>query len=138
MGGLATYQSVGWVFYNIRFVDIFYTDVDVFSPAGSFIDSENVFTVLLYFIPSALLVIAGLTVGRYHDAADPTQGAIAGALLTPGYLVLSIGGTFLFTVSVGHASGAPNLIPAVHVAGLVYPTASGALGGVLASVTADQ
>ena len=137
-GDSATYELVGWVFYNAHLVDISYTGVGVFTPPRSFIGGEDGFTVLLYLIPPALLVIAGLAVGRYQGAAEPTQGAIAGALVTPGYLVLSIVGAFLFTVSVGDASGAPDLIPAVLVAGLVYPTVFGALGGVLASVTADR
>ena len=137
-GESATYELVGWVFYNAHLVDISYTGVGVFTPPRSFIGGEDGFTVLLYLIPPALLVIAGLAVGRYQGAAEPTQGAIAGALVTPGYLVLSIVGAFLFTVSVGDASGAPDLIPAVLVAGLVYPTVFGALGGVLASVTADR
>ena len=137
-GDSATYELVGWVFYNAHLVDIAYTGIGVFAPPASFIGGEGGFTALLYLVPPALLVIAGIAVGRSRGAMDPTDGAIAGALVTPGYLVLTIVGTFLFTVSVGDASGAPDLIPAVFIAGLVYPAVFGAVGGVLASVTADR
>jgi len=135
-GDSATYELVGWVFYNAHLVDVSYTGIGIFSPPPSFIGGEGGFTTLLYLVPPALLVIAGVAVGRYRGVTDSTDGAIAGALVTPGYLVLSVVGTFLFRVSVGDAAGAPDLIPAVFVAGLVYPVVCGAIGGVLASATA--
>lgn len=137
-GESATYELVGWVFYNAHFVDISYSGIRVFSPPRSFIGGEDGFTVLLYLIPPALLIAAGLAIGRYQGVTEPNAGAITGALVTPGYLILSIVGAFLFTVSVGGASGAPDLIPAVFIAGLVYPAVFGSIGGVLAAVTSEE
>jgi hypothetical protein len=136
-GESATYELVGWVFYNAHLVDISYTGIGVFSPPRNFVGGEDGFTVLLYLIPPALLIVAGLAIGRYQGVTEPNGGAITGALVTPGYLILSIVGTFLFSVSVGDASGAPDLIPAVFIAGLVYPVVFGAIGGVLAAVTSE-
>jgi hypothetical protein len=137
-GESATYELVGWVFYNAHLVDVTYTGISVFTPPRSFVGGEGGFTALLYFVPPALLLISGLAIGRYRGVTAPNDGAITGALVTPGYLVLSVAGVFLFTVSVGGASGAPDLVPAVFVAGLVYPVVFGAIGGVLAAVTNDR
>ena len=136
-GESATYELVGWVFYNAHLVDISYSGLGPFSPPRNYIGGEDGFTVFLYLIPPALLLIAGLAIGRYRGVTEINDGAITGALVTPGYLILSILGTFLFTVSVGGASGAPDLIPAIFIAGLVYPIVFGGIGGVLASVTSQ-
>lgn len=136
-GDSATYELVGWVFYNAHFVNISYTGISIFSPPTNFVGGEDGFTALLYLVPPAVLLISGLAVGRYRGVTDPTDGAITGTLVTPGYLLLSIAGVFLFTISVGDVSGAPDLLPAVFLTGLIYPIVFGATGGVLASVTGD-
>lgn len=137
-GDSATYELVGWVFYNAHLVDISYEGISIFTPPRSFVGGEEGFTVLLYLIPPALLLIAGLAIGRYRGVTKPNGGAVTGALVTPGYLILSTVGVFLFSVSVGGASGAPDLVPAIALAGLVYPVVFGALGGVLAAMTNDR
>ncbi|MCQ4333809.1 hypothetical protein KM295_10010 [Natronomonas sp. F2-12] len=137
-GRSVTYELVGWVFYNAHLVDISYTGISIFTPPRSFIGGDGGFTALLYLVPPALLLVAGLALGRYRGVTEPTGGAITGALVVPGYLVLSVAGVFLFTVSVGGASGAPELLPAVLLAGLVYPAVFGSIGGVLAAVTSDR
>lgn len=137
-GDSATYELVGWVFYNAHLVDISYTGIGIFSPPRSLVGGEDGFTILLYLIPPALLLISGLAIGRYRGVTAVNDGAVTGALVTPGYLLLSIVGVFLFTVSAGDASGAPDLIPAVLVAGVVYPIVFGGAGGVLASATSER
>jgi hypothetical protein len=133
-GESVTYELVGWVFYNAHFVSISYTGIGIFSPPGSFIGGDG-FTALLYLIPPALLIVSGLALGRYRGVVEPNEGAITGVLVTPGYLLLSIVGVFLFTISVGNASGRPDLLPAIFLAGLVYPVVFGPIGGVIAAVT---
>ncbi|MFO7926724.1 MAG: hypothetical protein ACQET5_07790 [Halobacteriota archaeon] len=136
-GESPVYELVGWVFYNAHLVDISYSGLGPFSPPRSFIGGDG-FTPFLYVIPPALLIVAGLALGRYSGATEAKDGAIAGALVVPGYLVAAIVGTVLFTVDVGDASGAPDLIPAILIAGFVYPVFFGAIGGVIASVTASS
>ncbi len=136
-GESTTYELVGWVFYNAHLVEISYTGIGIFSPPRNFVGGEDGFTVLLYLIPPALLLIAGLAIGRYRGVVDTNDGAVTGALVAPGYLVLSIVGVFLFDVSVGDASGAPDPIPAILIAGIIYPVVFGALGGILASTTSE-
>ena len=134
-GEQATYEIVGWVFYNAHLVDVSYSGLGPLAPPQNFVGGDG-FTPFLYVIPPALLVISGLAIARYTGASDVNDGAISGLLVVPGYLVLAALGTVLFSVSVGGVSGAPDLAPAVLIAGLVYPAVFGALGGVVASVTA--
>lgn len=136
--GDATYELVGWVFFNSHFVDAI-IDAGFFgSSTANFVGGEDGFSVLLFAVPVLLLVAAGLAVGRYQGVSGPNDGAIAGALVVPGYLVLSIVGAVLFRVEAGGATGEPDLLPAVLLAGLVYPLVFGAIGGVVAAVTTDD
>ena len=137
-GESATYELVGWVFYNAHFVDVRYVNVSPFSPPRNFVGGEDGFTVLLYVLPPLLLFGAGLAVCRYRGVAETAAGAVTGALVLPGYLVPSVGGVFLFEVTVGNASGAPALLPAIVLAGLLYPVVFGAAGGVVAAATTDD
>jgi len=135
-GESATYELVGWVFYNAHLVDVAYEGIGVFAPPGNFVGGDG-FTPFLYVVPPALLFVGGLALGRYAGATDTRDGAVAGALLVPGYLVLAVVGSFLFTVSVGGASGSPDLVSAALIAGLVYPAVFGAAGGAVAAATAE-
>jgi len=137
-GESATYELVGWVFYNAHFVSVRYVNVAPFSPPRNFVGGEDGFTVLLYVLPPLLLFGAGLAICRYRGVADATEGAVTGALVLPGYLVLSVVGALLFEVTVGDASGAPALLPALVVAGLLYPAIFGGAGGAVAAATTDE
>jgi hypothetical protein len=136
--GGAVYEVVGWVFFNAHLVETV-IDVGFFgSGARNFVGGEDGFTALLFLVPPLLLVAGGLAVGRAGGVTDTTRGAIAGALVTPGYLVGSVAGAVLFAVEVGGASGRPDPLVAVLVAGLLYPVVFGALGGTVAAVTAAE
>lgn len=135
--GDATYELVGWVFFNSHFADTL-IDVGFFGTSTTnFVGGEDGFTALLYVIPPALILASGLAIGRYQGVTDINDGAIAGALVVPGYLILSVIGTFLFRVEAAGGSGQPDLLPAILLAGLVYPVVFGAIGGAIASVTAE-
>jgi hypothetical protein len=134
---------VGWVFFNAHFVDTVFQNVPlVGSSASSYIGGDGGFTTLLYVVPAGLLIAAGLALARRHRAENPTRGAIIGATVIPGYLLLSIAGPFLFEVSTLGATGAPDLLPAIVLAGIVYPVlfggAGGALGGFLERRAANE
>ncbi|WP_336133377.1 hypothetical protein [Natronomonas amylolytica] len=136
--GDATYELVGWVFFNSHFADTI-IDAGFFgTSAANFVGGEDGFTALLYVIPPLLLLASGLAIGRYQGVTDANDGAVAGAFVVPGYLVLSIVGAFLFRVEAGGASGQPDLLPTILLAGIVYPVVFGAIGGILASVTAED
>lgn len=136
-GEPATYELVGWVFYNAHLTDVVYDGFGgMFLPAN-YVGGEDGFTVLLYVIPPALLLAAGLALGRYQGETETNAGAVVGATVLSGYLVASIVGVFLFEVSAAGTTGRPDLVPAVLIAGLVYPVVFGAAGGVVAAATAN-
>ncbi len=132
---------IGWVFFNSHFVD---TVVEAgflgfsASTTVSFIGSDG-FTPLLYLIPVALLVGSGLAVGRSQSVSETTDGAVAGLFVLPPYLLLSAIGTVVFRVSTealgGSFSGQPELLPAILLAGIVFPAVFGAIGGIVAANT---
>lgn len=136
-GESATYELVGWVFYNAHLIDVSYTGLGPLAPPGNFVGGDG-FTPLLYIIPPALLIVAGIAIGRYTGVTEPNDGAVAGALVAVGYLVATVVGAFAFTVEVGGASGAPDLVPAILIAGVVYPLFFGAIGGAIAAMTASE
>lgn len=136
--GDATYELVVWVFFNSHLVDAV-IDVGFFgSRTANFVGGEDGFSVLLNAIPAVLLVVAGLAVGRSRGVTGANDGAVAGALVVPGYLVLCVAGAVLFRVEAGGASGEPELVSAVLLAGVVNPLVFGAVGGVVAAVTTDE
>ncbi|MFD1586768.1 hypothetical protein ACFR9U_07225 [Halorientalis brevis] len=134
-GAPATYEMVGWVFYNAHFVSTVFQDIPfVGGGSVSYVGGEGGFTALLYGLPIALLFAAGLALARADGTADTTRGALVGATALPGYLALSIAGVFLFAVSVGSATGAPDRLAGVFLAGIVYPALCAAAGGVSGAV----
>ena len=132
---------VGWVFFNSHFVDIG-IEAGVLGFGGSstvsFIGGDG-FTPLLHLVPVALLVGAGLVVGRSFGVTETADGAVAGALVVPPYLVLSAIGAVVFRVSTealgASFSGQPELLPSVLLAGIVFPAVFGAIGGIVAANT---
>ena len=135
----ATVDVVGWVFYNAHLVDIVFEGVPfIGGGAGNLISEADGLSVLLYLVPPLVLLAGGLALGRYAGVRSPEKGAIAGATLLPGYLLAVVVGIMIFEVSVGGVSGAPDLIPAIGIAGVTYPLVFGGFGGAIAAVTADQ
>ncbi|MFD1634253.1 hypothetical protein ACOZ4L_00805 [Haloplanus ruber] len=141
VGGGNSIDFIGWVFFNSHFVG---TVVEAGflgfggSNTTSFVGGDG-FTPLLYLVPVALLIGAGLAVGRARGVAGTTDGAVAGSLVVLPYLALSIIGAMLFRVSTeglgASFSGRPELLPAVLLAGVVFPAVLGALGGIVAGNT---
>lgn len=135
----ATYEMVGWVFYNAHFVDTRIEGVPLLGGSTTnFIRGEEEFTVLLYFIPVALLIGAGLALARYEAVDSPTDGIINGVTLVPGYLFAIGVGVLLFEVTIGSVSAAPDMVQAIGLAGVTYPLLFGAIGGALAGITASS
>lgn len=142
-GEPASYELVGWVFYNAHMVETVIRDIPlVGSRTTSYIGGEAGFTTVLYLVPVAFLFAAGLGLARYRAVDGPTGGAIIGITVLPGYLLAAVAGVFLVEVSVGGATGGPDLLAAVVLAGIVYPVVcagcGGAVGGLLEGRTRSQ
>lgn len=138
-GEPATYEMVGWVFYNAHFVDTVFQNVPIIgSMTTNYIGGDDGFTVLLYLIPIAVLLLAGFTLGWYHWDTVEYRGALLGIVVLPAYLLLTIVGVFAFEVTLGDASGRPDLIPSVFLVGLVYPALFAGIGGVLGTLAQER
>ncbi len=134
-GDPATYELVGWIFYNAHGIDIVYTGLGgAFLPA-TYIGGSDGATVILYALPLALLVAAGLAVGRLFGITALRDGAVAGGFVAVGYLLFTVAGVLSFEVSTAGTTGRPAVLPAIVIAGLLYPIIFGAAGGMLAATT---
>lgn len=127
---LGTWRVVGWLFYGAHFVDT--RIAATFGPVDTavYVDlvregSGNL--ELLYLLPPALLIVAGFLVVTRLGAVEFVDGARFGALITIGYFPLIAAGLVLFA----YHDTRPDPVPAILVAGLLYPIVFGALGGLL-------
>jgi hypothetical protein len=121
----AAWKIIGWLYYSAHFVD---ARIDV-GPVTTYVDlvGEGAGTLeLLYLLPPLFLLAAGFLVARRTDADVVVAGARAGATVAIGYLALVLVG--VLAIQVG-GSG-PELVPALVLAGIVYPLVFGAIGGV--------
>lgn len=137
-GGEGTWKAVGWVFYNAHFVDT----VGSFSAFGLDVTrSVNLvgeeFSAVLFLVPPLVLVAAGIAVARAAGRlASGQDAALAGATVVAGYLPLAVAGALLFVAGGEAGDVGPSLVPAVGLAGAVYPLVFGAVGGLVARGTA--
>jgi hypothetical protein len=129
-GAPATHELVGWVFYNAHFVDVVLDIPILGSQTTAYIGGDTGFTPALYLVPVVPLIAAGALVSRQQAAIDPATGGLAGLSVVPGYLVLTMIGGLLFEITVGGATGGPDLTAAIILAGVVYPAVCAGLGGV--------
>ena len=96
-------------------------------------------SVVYYLVPVVVLVLAGYaTVRMAGEGVDSIEaGAGAGATVALGAVVAAAVGRFLFEITISvlgaEATAAPALLPAILLAGLLYPAVFGALGGVAAA-----
>ncbi|WP_435194834.1 hypothetical protein [Natronomonas sp. EA1] len=130
-GELPTWKVVGWVFYNAHFVETRFEGI--FGGTASFVGGEDGFTLLLYVVPPALLLAAGLAVGRRAGAEtlDTANAAVTGATVSLGYAPLAVVGLFLFGVE----GAAPVVATGILLAAVFYPVVFGAAGGGVAALT---
>lgn len=132
-GDAATYEIVGWVFYNAHFVDTVFNNLPIVgSITANYVGGEDGFTAALHAVPIALLCLGGAATAAYTHAADATSGIRVGVVLVPGYLLATVAGVFLFAVTTGSASAGPDQFAAIVLAGIVYPIVFGSIGGAAA------
>lgn len=128
------WKIVGWLFYNAHNADIRFPSVGIFTVENqNFVAADDGSLWLLYLVPPLLLLVAGavITASSEEVLRSSTDAAIAGATVTVSYLVLAIVCLFAFGVTVGEGVIRPDVIPAVLLAGIVYPLVFGATGGVI-------
>lgn len=135
------WKLVGWLFYNAHGVTAT-IDLDIPFIGGTevvnYIAQSDGLSPLLYVVPPALLLAAGLFAARMADARDLGDALRVGPAVALGYLPLAVVGVFLFRIAVESSSGGPTLVPAVGLAGLVYPVVFGTAGAAVAVALAGE
>jgi hypothetical protein len=134
----AGWQVVGWYFLGAHNVGLeVSTSVAGQSSLGTILNDLGI---LQMVVPVVLLVLAGFLTARAAGVPDGIEGTKAGLTVVPGYLVLAVvlalSSSWSFSESAGgvsaSASVAPELLPGVLLAGVLYPVVFGALGGAAA------
>lgn len=136
-GEPSTWKLVGWVFYNAHFVETRVPGLFGGSSLVNFIAQTDAFSALLYVFPAAILLVAGVGLARAAGATDASTGGLAGAAALVGYLPLAIVGTFLFGISFGDTTAAPDLVAALFLSGIVWPVVFGGIGGAAGGATGE-
>ena len=130
---IGTWRAVGWVLYSAHFVDLrVVTSIGGFESV-SYVDlvREGSYTPeLLYLIPPLVLVVAGFLVARRVEPTLLSESAMTGATVAIGYAAAVLAGLYLFSYENTH----PELVPAIVIAGFLYPVVFGAIGGAGASL----
>jgi len=145
------WKLVGQLLYNAQFVS---TEIsgggssetfNYFDEATGSSDLTSTIPAIGYrIVPILVLVVAGIVVAQQVSSRLDTQSAAAaGASILPGYLALTVVGTFLFEISrttTNPFSGtsstttlAPEMVPAIAIAGVALPLVLGAIGGAISN-----
>ncbi|WP_265109212.1 hypothetical protein [Halosolutus halophilus] len=148
--GVAEWKAVAWYFYNAHMVDVEArgaiggiggTDtVDFIAQSGS-TNAE-----LLYLVPPLVLLLVGAILAFQWDVRDVGEAVVAGAPVTIGYAVVVGLGAIVAESSAERtffgieASGsmAPELVPAIVLAGLLYPLVFATAGAVLVTIVRSR
>lgn len=152
-GEVAGWKFAGMIFYAAHTVRAEFTATvegasdtdrfDLFGPNGPENLGSTVPEPLYFLVPVAVLVAAGyLLYARVDWRLSLVEAAAVGTTPTVGYLAAAVLGTALFeSTSSGSLFGVsgsttlgPDLVPAVLLAGLLYPLVCGAVGGALGSL----
>lgn len=107
--------------------------------AGSMTDlAEFVY----YAAPIVVLLLVGIALARVVSIRDPGVASLAGATMAIGYLLLTVIGTQVFSVSVDNAGafglGSATISPMLNattivVMGILYPAIFGSMGASIGS-----
>ncbi|APX97458.1 hypothetical protein [Natronorubrum daqingense] len=143
--GVADWKGVAWYFYNAHLVDI-ETSGEFGAWGGTdtanlIAESGSTSATLLYVLPPLVLFTIGAILAAQWHVNDIGGAVLAAAPVTIGYaVVLSIGAHVAESSSEGtfgpiemSGSVAPELLPAILLAGILYPLVFATAGAVLAS-----
>ncbi len=100
---------------------------------GDFSQTLDAPVILYHLIPVIVLFAGGYAIARSADARELKDGAIAGATVALGAVVVALLGTFVFSFSSGGVTTSPALVEGVLLAGVVFPGLLGAAGGAVST-----
>ena len=144
MSGASSWKVVGMVLFNAHQVSLEISSAVISGSmnlltgdlaGGNTALGATVPTIVYQLVPVLVLIGFGFFVAQNVRAADPVTGALAGATITAGYVLLAVVGVFLFSVSQQGSSVGPSVVMGIVLAGIVYPLVAGAIGGAAAGAS---
>ncbi|MFC3959220.1 hypothetical protein [Halovivax cerinus] len=144
------WKGTAWYYFSAHFVELERggsvggwsgtETIDLIAESGS-ANAE-----LLYLIPPVVLLLGGALLAVRLDAGDLGQAVVAGVPVTIGYgVVMSLGALVAESSSEGSFFGietsesiGPVLLPAVVIAGVLYPLVFATVGSVVASLITSR
>ena len=126
-GGEGGLRLLGWIFYNAHGVKLSVGNEGSLHLLGLFADSTLVYAL----IPAALLFFLGGLVALLKRADGVLGGFISGSSVIMGYLPLVVVGALFATLSGAGSTVSVQLLPAIFIAGIIYPLVCGGAAGLL-------
>jgi len=124
-----TFDSIaafaGWIFYNAHGVAISVGNEGTINLAGL----TELGLVPFALIPAVLLFGFGGLVALLKRADGLLGGFMSGGSVLLGYLPLAVAGALYFKISAGGTTLSVHLIPAILLAGIIFPLLFGGLAG---------
>lgn len=117
-----------WVFYSAHGVKV---SVAGGTDAVHILSALELNTLVYALIPAAILFAFGGLIALLKRADGLAGGFVSGSSVVFGYLPLVVVGALFFQVSTGGVDAHVQLLPAIILAGLLYPLVCGGLAGVL-------
>lgn len=131
-----SWQSSGWLFYNSHFVATRASSLSHNPIVQNLIETSGKRSIMaLYLVPPLLLVLAGFLVNWLNNTNNSLSwAAVSGVTVAIPYALLSVQGAILFRYgpSISDLTISPDLVAAGWLAGVIYPTIFGTIGGFLA------
>lgn len=124
---IPAWKVVGWLFFNAHYVSTKVQAGPIGPRFANFIQGSDANLALLYVFPPVILLVAGFLVAFTLEDSDPVDVVKSAGMVTAGYALAAAAGTVVFRVG---ASG-PDVVPAILVAGILYPAVFASIGGLL-------
>ena len=134
-GAPVPWQLFGWVLHSAHTVTV---EVPALCASPSITLAGETSPSALFLLPPVALLAAGAAVAVLGGVDRPGAGAVAGLVVTVGYLPVAAVGTVLVGIDIGDSTAGPGIAAAVLVAGLVYPLVFGAVGGAIGGAVGDR
>ncbi|MFC4540529.1 hypothetical protein ACFO5R_01150 [Halosolutus amylolyticus] len=148
--GIAEWKAVAWYFYNAHMVDVEASGAIGGLGGTDTVDfiaqSSSTSATVLYLVPPLVLVGVGAILAYQWDVRDLGAAVVAGAPVAIGYAVVAGLGAIVAESSAERtffgieASGsiAPDLVPAIVLAGILYPLVFATAGAVLVAIVRSR
>jgi len=142
-GQTVTVEALAWTYFNAHLVTTEIPQGGMFTllpPEQNVLLDGPGLEWVLFSVPPLVLLVGGALVTQRHleRLESPIDGAITGAMIAVGYLLVTIVALLVTTLAVDSGVIRASPFDAILIAGLVYPFLFGAIGGTVTYVVQDR